>query len=188
MRRLSLLWLALTLALFGSLTVVPTAQAIDYDCSDFANQAEAQEYLSPGDPHRLDADNDGIACESLPCPCSYGAPYVPPPPPPPPVVEVPEEAPAPRYTTYIACGLSKYARRASACPRRSKVGAFLRSSQDVEYTVCVVFPTGRLLCASDQLAVAGTLYVNKVTTSNVGRHKVIWYLPGERIIRYFRRL
>ncbi|HET8813642.1 MAG TPA: excalibur calcium-binding domain-containing protein [Solirubrobacterales bacterium] len=43
----------------------------DYDCSDFANQAEAQEYLLPGDPYRLDADSDGIACEDLPCPCSY---------------------------------------------------------------------------------------------------------------------
>lgn len=43
----------------------------DYDCADFANQAEAQEYLLPGDPYRLDADNDGIACEDLPCPCSY---------------------------------------------------------------------------------------------------------------------
>lgn len=43
----------------------------DYDCADFANQAEAQEYLLPGDPYRLDGDNDGIACEDLPCPCSY---------------------------------------------------------------------------------------------------------------------
>ena len=43
---------------------------IDYDCADFANQAEAQEYLLPGDPYRLDADNDGIACEDLPCPCA----------------------------------------------------------------------------------------------------------------------
>lgn len=42
----------------------------DYDCADFANQAEAQEYLLPGDPYRLDGDNDGVACEDLPCPCS----------------------------------------------------------------------------------------------------------------------
>jgi hypothetical protein len=43
----------------------------DYDCADFANQAEAQEYLLPGDPYGLDGDDDGIACEDLPCPCSY---------------------------------------------------------------------------------------------------------------------
>jgi hypothetical protein len=40
-------------------------------CSDFATQAEAQavyEYCYPinGDIHRLDGDNNGIACESLP--------------------------------------------------------------------------------------------------------------------------
>jgi hypothetical protein len=38
----------------------------DYDCSDFSTQNEAQAHLLPGDPHRLDADDDGEACESLP--------------------------------------------------------------------------------------------------------------------------
>jgi len=47
-----------------------STSSVDYDCADFANQAEAEEYLLPGDPYRLDADHDGIACEDLPCPCS----------------------------------------------------------------------------------------------------------------------
>jgi hypothetical protein len=38
----------------------------DCDCSDFSSQAQAQQYLLPGDPYRLDGDGDGIACESLP--------------------------------------------------------------------------------------------------------------------------
>jgi Excalibur calcium-binding domain len=69
-----------------------SAAARDYDCADFANQAEAQENLLPGDPYRLDGDSDGVACEDLPCPCSYGTsggggggsvePAPPPPPPP----------------------------------------------------------------------------------------------------------
>jgi hypothetical protein len=51
--------------------------ASDRDCPDFSNQAAAQSYfISLGgpasDPDRLDADGDGIACESLPCPCSTG--------------------------------------------------------------------------------------------------------------------
>ena len=46
------------------------AQHRDYDCADFATQAEAEEYLLPGDPYNLDGDNDGIACEDNPCPCS----------------------------------------------------------------------------------------------------------------------
>ena len=40
----------------------------DMDCSDFRSWAEAQAFYEssgPGDPHRLDADNDGIACETL---------------------------------------------------------------------------------------------------------------------------
>jgi len=41
------------------------------DCSDFATHASAQAFfISQGgpasDPHRLDADKDGLACESLP--------------------------------------------------------------------------------------------------------------------------
>lgn len=43
-----------------------TPKAGDLDCSDFSTQAEAQSYLSAGDPHRLDNDDDGKACESLP--------------------------------------------------------------------------------------------------------------------------
>src|SRR5215469_9032028 len=46
------------------------ASGVDFDCSDFVNQAEAQEHLLPGDPYHLDGDGDGIACEALPCPCS----------------------------------------------------------------------------------------------------------------------
>lgn len=41
----------------------------DRDCRDFADQAEAQEFFlsaGPGDPHWLDDDNDGRACEALP--------------------------------------------------------------------------------------------------------------------------
>lgn len=40
----------------------------DYDCSDFETQDQAQRVLDedPSDPHRLDGDDDGVACESLP--------------------------------------------------------------------------------------------------------------------------
>jgi hypothetical protein len=87
--------LLLVVAFFAINAAPASAAARDYDCADFANQAEAEEYLLPGDPYNLDADNDGIACEDLPCPCSYeagsgggggggGGGTVEPPPPPPP--------------------------------------------------------------------------------------------------------
>jgi hypothetical protein len=43
-----------------------TAQAaVDRDCPDFPTQAAAQAAYDavPGDPERLDGDNDGVACE-----------------------------------------------------------------------------------------------------------------------------
>jgi excalibur calcium-binding domain-containing protein len=59
------------LALLGSVTFAQSAAAFrDRDCSDFRTQAQAQRFFerhNPSrDPHRLDGDNDGLACESLP--------------------------------------------------------------------------------------------------------------------------
>ena len=42
---------------------------VDKDCSDFSTHAEAQAFFESqghGDPHGLDRDDDGLACESLP--------------------------------------------------------------------------------------------------------------------------
>ena len=52
----------------------PPAHARDKDCADFATQRAAQIFfLKHGgprrDPHRLDGDDDGVACEDNPCPC-----------------------------------------------------------------------------------------------------------------------
>jgi len=57
---------AAALAFSGTVAVSGPAWALDYDCSDFSTQQEAQQYLLPGDPYRLDADGDGTACDSLP--------------------------------------------------------------------------------------------------------------------------
>jgi hypothetical protein len=49
---------------------------MDMNCSDFDNQAQAQNYFenNGGSPSNnvdgLDADGDGTVCESNPCPCS----------------------------------------------------------------------------------------------------------------------
>ncbi len=58
------------LAITGTLMLAGPAVADshtgDLDCADFESQAAAQaEYLSdPSDPHGLDGDDDGVACES----------------------------------------------------------------------------------------------------------------------------
>jgi len=52
----------------ASSSTFPACATSDCDCSDFRTQVEAQRLLDayPGDPHRLDGDDDGVACESLP--------------------------------------------------------------------------------------------------------------------------
>lgn len=58
---------ALMLALAAA---APAGAFVDKDCSDFSSWAQAQHYfIKHGgprhDPSHLDADHDGIACESL---------------------------------------------------------------------------------------------------------------------------
>lgn len=70
LRRTRLLAPILALALFASMSIAQPAVAFrDRDCSDFSTQAKAQRFYKSHnpqrDPHRLDADRDGIACESL---------------------------------------------------------------------------------------------------------------------------
>jgi hypothetical protein len=59
-------FLPVLLGVIALLACLPSGAAADLDCADFATQEEAQENLQPGDPDGLDADNDGIACETLP--------------------------------------------------------------------------------------------------------------------------
>jgi endonuclease YncB( thermonuclease family) len=61
-------------ALFALWLLPSPASAADKDCSDFSSQAAAQRFFEKHggpkrDPHGLDGDGDGIACESNPCPC-----------------------------------------------------------------------------------------------------------------------
>ena len=67
--------LALIVAVAAAAFSPAPAPARDFDCGHFATQAAAQDYFialgGPAqDPDRLDGDHDGIACESLPCPCT----------------------------------------------------------------------------------------------------------------------
>jgi hypothetical protein len=58
----------LTAVVAFAVTAAP-ASAGDKDCADFPTQKAAQRFFvkhggPKKDPHRLDADHDGIACES----------------------------------------------------------------------------------------------------------------------------
>lgn len=48
-----------------------------YNCEDFDDQGQAQEFFNsdPGDSNGLDDDDDGLACETLPTVVNDGTPY-----------------------------------------------------------------------------------------------------------------
>ena len=70
---LSLSLTALALAIYLIASAAPATAAPDlFDCDQLPSQAAAQTLLraDPTDPHQLDNDHDGIACEGeAPCPC-----------------------------------------------------------------------------------------------------------------------
>lgn len=64
--------LALLVVVFAlAIVAAPASAFYDRDCSDFPTQKAAQKYFKKHggprhDPSRLDADDDGIACEDNP--------------------------------------------------------------------------------------------------------------------------
>jgi hypothetical protein len=73
--RTRLLVVALAAGVLASIPV-SSSSGSGVNCSDFATQAAAQAFFiahgGPAqDPEGLDGDHDGIACESLPCPCNH---------------------------------------------------------------------------------------------------------------------
>lgn len=93
------------------------------------------------------------------------------------------------FKHYVACGVSKNAKAAHKCPKASKKGAFFKSLKgDVNYSVCVKFPTGKNICAKAQPATQGTLYVNKITSNIPGKHRVSWFVEGKRVGSFVFRI
>jgi hypothetical protein len=94
-----------------------------------------------------------------------------------------ESGGGPAFRHYVACGVSRKAKPAHVCPVDSKKGAFFKSLKaDVKYTVCVRFPKQEHLCTeTPQQAEQGTLYVNKITSTSVGRHEVSWFVKGKKV-------
>ena len=108
-------------------------------------------------------------------------------------------APAPAdariaYRKYVACGTSGRAEPSHLCSVKrasdGNVGAFFRSYRaDVNYLVCVRFPNGGVpRCARRQTAKKGTLYVNPITSNQIGLHAVTWFVKGRRVGRVLFRL
>ncbi len=151
----------------------------DCNCSDFECQEEAQafyEVVDSGDPHELDDDDDGIACESLPACAASPTPTAAPEPPvvetavapdveetPAPVDETPapappveETPPAPDVETPSTGGAARYEvtvgfNTSVTQDDYDEVGAVLRAYDDeLEYVIMESWPPiGRALLTTD---------------------------------------
>ena len=95
----------------------------------------------------------------------------------------PATAGAAAYRHYVGCGVSRNATPSHVCPKKSKKGAFFKSLKgDVNYTVCVRFPSGKNICTDEpQEAKQGTLYVNSITSTIPGKHRVTWFVKGKKV-------
>jgi hypothetical protein len=91
------------------------------------------------------------------------------------------------FRHYVACGLSQNAKPSHICQKNRDKGAFFRSNKaDVFYSVCVKFPGKKNLCRPKQEAKRGQLYVNKITSTIPGKHKVSWFVAGKQVgVFYF---
>jgi excalibur calcium-binding domain-containing protein len=170
--------LFLLLALAGAFTcaVLPAgAAAVDYDCADFASQEEAQEYLLPGDPYGLDADDDGVACEDLPSGGGGGGDGGSKKPPPPQLDKSVARAAA-------RDAAARFVRRSSRLDRSSFKGCRRKSRQHVNCNFLGrgETPTRRVLCRF-RVAVEGT---NDRHSTHVGR--VACRSEPRQVLRYGR--
>ena len=102
------------------------------------------------------------------------------------------------YTTFVACGYQRdkpaTIRPRHFCPSGQIVGAFFRRNIGapnslVSYKVCVNFDRGGTLCKGGQPArkLGRRLYVNRIINPGPGRHKVTWFVKGQRVGTWFFR-
>jgi hypothetical protein len=98
------------------------------------------------------------------------------------VSAVPASADAAAYKHYVACGVTEDSKPSHECSKASKKAAFFKSlNRDVNYSVCVKFPTGKSICAKPQPAKQDALYFNKITSNIPGKHRVTWFVEGKRV-------
>lgn len=97
------------------------------------------------------------------------------------LLSIPAAAGAAEYETYVGCGTTFATAPSHACQLGEPLGAFFEADEFTEYDVCVEFPSGKYLCALEQEAEEGVLYVNQITSETPGQHYVDWYV-GEELI------
>lgn len=89
---------------------------------------------------------------------------------------------------YVGCSSNADAAPSHVCQLGDRPGAFFESDTEVEYEVCVNFPSGEELCLGEQLAEPGVLFVNGITSGLPGTHLVTWFVEGAEVAAWDFRL
>jgi hypothetical protein len=89
------------------------------------------------------------------------------------------------YRTFVGCDdLAVEPIPSHTCELGDFPAAYFESSEETEYEVCVEFPNEEVLCAEGQMAEAGVLYENSITSEMEGLHLVAWFV-GETEVGSF---
>jgi|GEM_PF-2521297 len=91
---------------------------------------------------------------------------------------VPQFAGAAEYDTFVDCDAfgEGEVSPSHTCEIGDIPGAYFEADVDTEYEVCVEFPNGEEICAEEQEAEGGFLYVNAIFSESEGTHFVSWYV------------
>jgi hypothetical protein len=101
----------------------------------------------------------------------------------------PLSASAAEYSAFVGCDdLSSNPVPSHVCQVGDFPAAYFESDEETEYEVCVEFPQGAFLCAEEQEAEAGVLYLNSITSETPGLHTVWWYVEGVEVASWAFRL
>lgn len=93
------------------------------------------------------------------------------------------------FSTYVGCSTLASAAPSHVCEVGDEPGAFFESPDaEVEYEVCVTFPDAETLCAEEEIADEGVLFVNAITTDLAGDYLVNWYVEGVEVAEWTFRM
>jgi len=102
---------------------------------------------------------------------------------------IPLAASAAEYSAFVGCDdLAGDPIPSHVCLTDDFPGAYFEADEDTEYEICVEFPSGEFLCAEEQFAEAGVLYLNSITTDQPGNHFVSWYVGEEEVASWVFRV
>lgn len=89
---------------------------------------------------------------------------------------------------YVGCSSNADAAPSRVCQVGDRPGAFFESDTEVEYEVCVNFPSGEEICLGEQIAEPEVLFVNQINSGIPGTHLVTWFVGGAEVAAWDFRL